>query len=190
MNITLKKNIGDEMLVKNENIIAKLGTDVNGLIFERIDSLTTQELIDTLTKFDIEVRYFKDAKCDAFLYWDDNNAKTLIAINATRESEMQNVIIAASLGKLVINYAWLPNKKTEKLMGKFDDITLNNQETDVFEQFAMHFLMPDQAIKRALAQIPDQEQNYQNAVYQISQTFTVPVNFALKRVNTYLDNNE
>lgn len=177
------------MFVKNENIIAKLGTDVNNLIFERIDSLTTQGLIETLAKFDIEVRYFKDAKCDAFLYWDDNNAKTLIAINAGRD-EMQNVIIATGLGKLVINYDWLPNRKTEKLIGKFDDITLNNQETAIFEQFAMHFLMPDQAIEKALAQIPKEEQNYQNAVYQISQTFTVPVNFALKRVNAFLDNNE
>lgn len=175
------------MLTKNENIIAGLGDDMNKLIFDKMDSLTTKQLIDTLAKFDIEVCYFKDANCDAILYWNDNNEKTLIAINATREYEMQNVIIAASLGKLVINYDWLPNRKTKKLMGMLDNVTVTDQETSAFKEFAMYFLMPDQAVDKTLAQIPDKEQDYQNAVYQISQTFDVPVNFALKRVNVFLD---
>lgn len=175
------------MLTKNENIIAGLGDDMNKLIFDKMDSLTTKQLIETLAKFDIEVRYFIDANCDAILYWDNDNAKTSIAINAAREYEMQNVIIAASLGKLVINYDWLPNRNTKKLKDMLDNVTINDQETSAFKEFAMYFLMPDQAVEKALAQIPDKEQDYQNAIHQISQTFAVPVNFALKRVNAFLD---
>lgn len=175
------------MLTENKNIIAGLGTDMNKLIFAKMDSLTTKQLIKTLAKFDIEVCYFIDANCDAILYWNNDNAKTLIAVNTVYEREMQNVIIAASLGKLVINYDWLPNRKTKKLMGMLDNVTLDDQETSAFEQFALYFLMPDQAVEKALTQIPNKEQNYQNAANQLSQTFAVPVNFALKRVNAFLD---
>lgn len=141
--------------------ISVLAEKVRGAIDPNFNNISIEEFLE---KSGIEIKYFDDQRFDAFVQWDKEKCKPIIAVNVCTSKVRQRFSIAHELGHLVLDWHWVPNYDNTDVIEELNErkfLSVQYRGKDNYSkeeykreeyanEFAASFLMPNNYLDRML----------------------------------------
>ena len=170
-----------------------LAEKIRNIIDPNFNNISLEEYLE---KKGIEVRYFDDERFDAFLKWDREEKRPIIAVNAMAPRVRQRFSIAHELGHLILDWRWVPGvdnsdviaelNQNEYLSAQYrgkENYTTDEQKQEQYaNEFATAFLVPESALEK----INDSNDNYDKVIEEIMLEFGGSEQAANIRLQNYL----